>query len=128
MTNIEVIAELYRCFHEKDDDGFRRICTDDIQWIQNQGFPQGAVRVGAQAVIEHVFQGNRREWDGFAYQIEDMLDAGSSVVVIGWYEGRHHLTQKRMQAAAAHVYDLRDGKVSRFRMFADTKPMWDAMT
>ena len=128
MTNIKVIEELYRCFREKDDEGFRRICTDDIQWIQNSGFPQGAVRVGAQAVIEGVFRGNRREWDGFAYQIEEMLDAGSAVVVIGRYEGRHHRTHKSMQAAAAHVYDLRDGKVSRFRMFADTKPMWDCMS
>jgi uncharacterized protein len=45
------------------------------------------------------------------------------VVVIGRYEGRHHITQKPMQATAAHVYDLKDGKVSRFRMFADTKPI-----
>jgi uncharacterized protein len=33
-----------------------------------------------------------------------------------------------MQAAAAHVYDIRDRKVSRFRMFADTKTIWDAMS
>jgi uncharacterized protein len=128
MRNVEIIQELYRCFRERDDEGFRRICADDVEWIQNVGFPHGAVRVGADAVIEEVFRGNRSEWDGFAYHIEQMLDAGASVVVIGRYEGRHHVTQKPMQATAAHVYDLKDGKVSRFRMFADTKPMWDAMT
>ena len=28
---------------------------------------------------------------------------------------------------AAHIYDLKDGKVIRFRQFADTKPIWDTM-
>lgn len=128
MTNVEVIQALYRCFLDKDDAGFRRLCTDDLEWVQNQGFPHGAVRSGADEVIEGVFKGNRREWDGFAYRIEEVLDAGSSVVVIGRYEGQHRITRKPMQAAAAHVYDLREGKICRFRMFADTKLMWDAMS
>ena len=128
MTNIETIQELYRCFREKDYDGFRTVCTDDLEWIQNKGFPNGATHKGAEAVIEDVFKGNQAEWEGFAYRIEQFLDAGPSVVVLGKYEGRHHATKKHMQAAAALVYDLRDGKVCRFRMFADTKPIWDAMS
>jgi hypothetical protein len=26
------------------------------------------------------------------------------------------------------VYDLREGKICRFRMFADTQPMWEALS
>lgn len=128
MTNLEVVQELYRCFNEKDDEGFRFICTDDLEWIQNVGFPNGATRKGAEAVIEAVFKGNRSEWEGFSYKIVQFLDAGSTIVVIGTYEGLHHKTKKQMRADAAHVYDLRDGKVCRFRMFADTKTMWNAMS
>ena len=79
-------------------------------------------------VIEEVFDGLRREWAKFSYKIEQILEAGSSIVVIGEYQGVHSLSRKAMRASAAHIYDLRDGKVSRFRMFADTKPMWDAMS
>ena len=128
MTNVEVVHERYRCFNEKDYEGFRLICTADLEWIQNVGFPNGASRKGADAVIEAVFKGNRSEWIGFSYRIEQLLDAGSTIVVIGTYDGRHRKTDKHMHAAAAHVYDLRDGKVRRFRMFADTKTMWDAMS
>ena len=32
-----------------------------------------------------------------------------------------------MRSPAAHVYDLADGKVIRFRQFTDTKVIWDAM-
>jgi ketosteroid isomerase-like protein len=128
MTNIEVVQELYRCFREKDHDGFRNLCTDDLEWVQNPGFPNGTVRKGADMVIEGVFKGLRHEWDGFSYKIEQMLDAGSSIVVIGEYQGIHIVSRKSMRAAATHIYDLRDGKISRFRMFADTKPIWDAMS
>jgi hypothetical protein len=31
-------------------------------------------------------------------------------------------------AAATHIYDIRDRRVFRFRMFADTKTIWDAMS
>lgn len=128
MTNLEVVQELYRCFKEKDYEGFRLICTADMEWIQNAGFPNGGTRKGAEAVIAEVFKGNRKEWEGFSYRIEQFLDAGSTIVVIGTYDGRHYRTKKEMHAAAAHVYDLRAGKVYRFRMYADTKTMWDAMS
>ena len=128
MTNIEVVQELYRCFREMDLDSFRAICTEDLEWIQNPGFPKGTIRKGTEKVIDGVFKGLRHEWDDFLYKIEQMLDAGSSIVVIGEYQGVHSVSRKTMRAAAVHVYDLRNGKISRFRMFADTKPMWDAMS
>jgi len=128
MNNIEVIQELYRAFREKDYDAFRRISTEDIEWIQNEGFPSGATHRGASEVIEKVFRANNSNWEGFAYQIEEFLDAGNSVIVTGMYAGRDRLSGKSMNAAAAHVYDLRNGKVCRFRMFADTKKIWDAMS
>ncbi len=42
MNNLEVIEELYRAFREQDYDAFLRICTPDLEWIQNDGFPRGA--------------------------------------------------------------------------------------
>ena len=79
-------------------------------------------------MIDGVFKGLRHEWEGFLYKIEHMLDAGSSIVVVGEYQGTHSVSKKTMRAAAAHIYDLREGKIFRFRMFADTKPMWDSMS
>lgn len=128
MSNIEIIQELYRAFHKKDYNAFLHICADDLEWVQNEGFPGGTTRRGAAEVIEGVFKANDSNWEGFAYQIEQFLDAGDSIVVIGQYVGHHRISGKSMRASAAHVYDLRDGKVCRFRMFADTKAIWDAMT
>jgi uncharacterized protein len=128
MNNVEVIQELYRAFREKDYDAFLRISTDDLEWIQNKGFPGGATHKGASEVIKAVFKANNNHWEGFAYNIEQFLNADNSVIVIGTYTGCNRISRKFMNAAAAHIYDLRDGKVCRFRMFADTKTIWDAMS
>lgn len=121
MTNLEIIQELYRSFQEKDYAAFHRICAPDLKWVQNEGFPQGATYRGAEAVIEGVFRSNDTRWEKFSFQIDQYLDAGNSVIVVGAYIGHHRESQKRLRAAAAHVYNLDTGKVHLFRMFADTK-------
>lgn len=126
MKNIEVVQELYRAFRAKDYDAFTRICTDDLEWIQNEGLPNGTTYQGPSEVIEGVFQANDHTWERFAYEIEEFLEAGDSVIVIGKYSGQNRMSGKSMRAVAAHIYDLRDGKIYRFRMFADTKTIWDA--
>jgi uncharacterized protein len=127
MTNLEIIQELYRAFGEKDYNAFLHICTPDLEWIQCEGFPQGATYKGAASVVEGVFNANDERWDKFSFRIDHYLDAGDSVVVIGAYVGLNRQTQKSLCAVATHIYDLVDSKVCRFRMFADTKTIWDSI-
>ena len=127
MTNLEIIQELYRAFREKDFDRFLRICTPDLEWIQNEGFPRGATYRGGEAVIEGVFKAFNQDWEFWSFEIEQYLDAGETIIVIGRYAGRHRKTGKSFRSPAAHVYDLRDRKIFRFRQFTDTKLIWDAM-
>ncbi len=127
MTNIELIQELYRSFRSADYEAFRSLCAPDLEWIQMQGFPGGATWHGPQAVIEGVFQGNDGRWDGFAFDIAEYLDAGSSVVVVGSYRGTHRTSGRSFVAPTVHIYDIADGRVSRFRQFTDTKIICDAL-
>jgi uncharacterized protein len=128
MTNLEIIQELYRAFREKDYDAFLRICTPDLEWIQNEGFPRGATHRGAEAVIEGVFKAFDDNWESWSFDIEQYLDAGETVIVIGSYAGRYRSTGKSFRSSAAHVYDLCNRKVCQFRQFTDTKVIWDVMS
>lgn len=127
MNNIEIIQELYRAVREKDYEAFRKICALEVKWIQNEGFPNGATHTGPDAVIKGVFEALHDNWAPWRFQIEEFLDAGSSVAALGFYEGIHKVTQKLFHAAAIHVFDFADSKVVKFRQFADTKVIWDAM-
>lgn len=127
MTNIEVVQELYRTFKNRDYEAFRGICDPDLEWMQNQGFPKGSTNYGADAVIDNVFKAFNHDWSSWSFQIEEYLDAGTSVIVIGFYEGIHRISGKSFRSDAAHVYDLMNSKVTRFRQFADTKVIWDAI-
>lgn len=126
MNNLEIVQQLYRAFREKDYDAFLRICTPDLEWIQNDGFPQGRTYHSAIAVVEGVFKANDERWSEFSFEIDQYLAAEDSVIVIGAYVGYNRQSGKTLRAAAAHIYDLLDNKVWRFRMFADTKTIWDS--
>lgn len=127
MTKLEVIQELYRAFREKDYDAFLRICAPDLEWIQNEGFPRGTTHRGAEAVVKGVFKAFNNDWESWSFDIEQYLDAGETIIVIGSYAGRYRVSGKSFRSPAAHVYDICNGKVSRFRQFTDTKVIWDAM-
>jgi len=128
MSNVEIVQELYRAFSQKDYEAFRKVCASDVEWIQNEGFPNGSTHHGADAVIKGVFDVLHNDWDSWRFKIEEYLDGGSSVVALGYYEGVHKVSKKSFHSAAAHIYDLLDGKVARFRQFTDTKVIWNAIT
>jgi len=128
MTALETIHELYRAMRMGDDAAFTALCADDLVWQQSVGFPGGSTWHGAAAVIENVFRANARRWTGFAFTPEEFIEAADRVIVLGHYSGASPSNGKDMRAAVAHVYDFSAGKVARFRMYADTKPMWDAMS
>jgi ketosteroid isomerase-like protein len=125
---IETVRNLYRAMREMDDAAVFELCSDDIVWQQSAGFPGGSTWHGPASIIENVFRANAKRWTGFAFTEEEMFAAGDRVVVLGHYSGVAPATGKAMRTAVAHVYDLKGGKICRFRMFADTQPMWAALS
>jgi ketosteroid isomerase-like protein len=127
MSNTANIRELYRAMREQDDAAFIALCADDLVWQHSAGFPGGSTWYGAAAVIEHVFRANSRRWTVFTFTPDEWIESADRVVVLGHYSGTHAESGRAMRAAVAHVYDVRAAKIARFRMFADTKTMWDAV-
>ncbi len=128
MTQTDTVRALYRAMRESDDAAVFALCADDIIWQQSAGFPGGSTWHGPASVIENVFRANANRWIGFAFTEDEFITAPDRVVVLGHYSGTSPATGKSMRTSVAHVYDLAHGKITRFRMFADTHPMWEAMT
>ena len=118
--SVQVVQEMYDAFGRKDEARLRQLLHPDIEWIQCAGFPGGGHRHGVDEVLEKVFKGLRAEWNDWRVEIEDYLDAGKTVVVLGRYAGTHAITNRSMTAVFAHVYDVEGGQITRFRQYTDT--------
>lgn len=125
-TTMELVERLYAAFGDKDADALRAVLAPDVRWTQCPGFPGGADRTGADSVIEGVMGGLNSTWNGFSVQLDEFLDAGDAVVVIGAYEGTHAETGRAMRSVFTHVYEGDGSVITRFRQFADTWPMVEA--
>ena len=128
MTPLHTIQALYDAFARRDADAIRGLFHRDIEWIQNAGFPGGGRHVGADAVLNGVFAKFRVDWSAWQAPVTEWLDAGRTIVAIGEYRGTHKETGKSMAAAFAHVYDVEDDRITRFRQYTDTAVIRDAMT
>lgn len=128
MSNVDTVRRLYDAFALRDAPTIRRLFHPDIEWVQNEGFPGGGRHVGADAVLNDVFATFRAEWAEWKAVVTQWLDAGATVIAIGEYRGTHKATGKSTVAAFAHVYDLREGRIVRFRQYTDTAKVAEAMT
>jgi len=60
------------------------------------------------------------EWDGFAVNEEDLIDAGDTIVTLGRYGGAPKATGKKINAQFAHVWRFKNGKIVAFQQYTDT--------
>jgi uncharacterized protein len=128
MNNLAIVQQLYAAFGQRDWETIRELFAPDIEWIQNEGFPGGGRHMGADAVLNEVFAKFRADWTSWQAVVTEWLDAGHAVIALGEYRGTHGATGKSTVAAFAHVYEVRAGRITRFRQFTDTAMIRDAMT
>jgi uncharacterized protein len=130
MDNVALLKNLYDAFGRGDIPTVLGAMSPDIRWHQaenNPYMPSGEAFVGPDAVLNNVFMRLGAEWDGFAVHPWSFHDAGESVVVEARYYGTFKATGKTMNAQVCHVWDLKDGKVSRFQQYVDTAKLNDVM-
>jgi ketosteroid isomerase-like protein len=128
MTPGEIIERLYSAFADRDYDAIRGLCAPKIEWIQNLGFPGGTTYHGTEAIIEGVFKRNDSLWRDFRFELETMHATEKVVTVLGHYTGKNPISDYPFRASVAHIYDVADGRVSRFRMFADTHTLHQSLS
>ncbi len=120
MNNLEVVQNLYKWFAKKDFDKIRTILSPNIEWIQNQGFPNGGVHHGIEQVLSGVLTNFKKDWKSWNAIVNQWLDSGDAIICLGYYQGIHRITDKSMKAEFAHIYWLKNSKIYKFQQFTDT--------
>ncbi len=121
-ANVSVIRGMYDAFAVGDVQAVLGAMHPDIVWNEADNFPyaDGNPYVGPQAVLDGVFARCAGEWNGFAVRIEELLDAGETVVALGRYTGVYKATGREQHTQIAHIWRLKNAKAIAFQQHADT--------
>lgn len=126
MTNVEILKSTYEAFLRGDVPAVLGTMSPDIRWYQaesNPYNPSGEPWIGPEAVLNNLFMRLGAEWEGFNIHTKAFHDAGGTVVVEARYAGMYKSTGKRLDAQVCHVWDFKDGKITRFQQYVDTKKL-----
>jgi uncharacterized protein len=118
--NVEFVKSIYGAFAQGDVPTVLGAFADDIEWFEAEGMPYGGVYSGPEAVAQNVFGPITEDVDGFALVTGEFIASGESVAAVVRYTGTGKATGKTLDVPAVHVWDIRDGKLARFRQFIDT--------
>jgi ketosteroid isomerase-like protein len=130
MDNVTFVKSLYEAFGRGDIPGVLGGMSPDIKWYEaenNPYRPSGQAWVGPDAILNNLFMRIGAEWDGFTIHPKSFHDAGGSVVVEARYAGTYKATGKSVDAQVCHVWDVKDGKATRFQQYVDTAQLQDVM-
>lgn len=121
MRNVPLVQQMYAAFGKRDIQTLLTLVSDEIDW-QILGPPKIA-HAGPHRGRDQV----RRFFATIAETLEitqfeprEFISQGDKVVVLGYYGGRVKATGRQYASEWAHVFTLRDGKVVKFREYADT--------
>jgi ketosteroid isomerase-like protein len=121
-SNMALIQGLYNAFAAGDVPGVLGAMSPDIVWREADDFPYADHNpyVGPQAIAEGVFMRCATEWDGFGVEVDEILDAGDTVVALGHYFGTYKATGTPQRTQLVHVWRIADGKAVAFQQYANT--------
>lgn len=120
--SVELIQGIYSAFTTGDVPGVLGRMSDGIVWNEADNFPYADRNpyIGPEAVASGVFARCITEWVGFAVVVEEVLDAGDTVVVTGRYRGTYKATGLAQNTQFVHIWRVAGGKAVRFQQYADT--------
>jgi ketosteroid isomerase-like protein len=120
-TTVALVKSVYDNFVKGDIPSVLAVLDADIEWIENEQefLPHHGTHRGPQAVVEKVFGMVQTYFDEFAVVPETLHDAGDVVVVEGRAVGKTK-TGRLLDAPAAWVWTVRDGKAVRNMNYHDT--------
>ena len=126
-TNIDIVRAHYAASAQGNIEAMMAHVSAQVRWTEMAGFPCAGTWVGPKSVVDNVFTVLGRDWIGYHFELESLIDGGDQVVGVGAYHGTNRVTGKEMQARVAHVWKLQDGKIAAFEQFTDTLLVNQAM-
>ncbi|GGD97551.1 nuclear transport factor 2 family protein [Planktosalinus lacus] len=127
--NTAIIDGLYKAFSAGDIPAVLGAMDANIVWNEAEGnaYADGNPYIGPDAVLNGVFARVGAEWENFKLNNIELHEMSNDKVLATLrYTGKYKKTGKSIDAQVAHLWTLKDGKITAFQQFVDTKQLADA--
>ena len=124
--NTKLVKDAYAAFQRGDIAAVLALLSDDVEWravIGTEGVvPTSGLRRGRAGVGEF-FQQLSTATAFEAFEPREFIAQGDQVAVVGRYKGKALATGKPYDSEWVMVFTVRNGKVVRFREYADSRQL-----
>lgn len=127
--NVGLINSLYNFFAAGDVPNVLANLDTKVVWNEAEGntYADGNPYIGPDAVLNGVFVRLGNDWNDFKLtdiKLHEM--SNNQVLATLRYNGTYKKTNKPINAQVAHLWTIKDGKVTAFQQYVDTKQLADA--
>jgi uncharacterized protein len=116
--NVEILEELLARFQAGDRTSLKDAFTEDVVWDTLASITPAAGIYEGPAGVERFFVEWLGTWEDPTVEHLELIDAGDSVVNVFRWSGRGRTSGVPTEGVFFGVYDLRDGKIARYRQYA----------
>lgn len=118
MEHVGIIEGLYAAFASGDGARLAEMLAD-THWVEAAGMPYGGTYRGFGEIAPNVFGPIGSDVQGFTAQPDEVLPAGEDrVLALGTYRGKGAAGE--VATPFAHLWTIRDGRITNFVQHADT--------
>ena len=122
LSNIEIVKKIYLAFKTKDLQTILQLQTEDTEWsVAGPGnkIPWAAPRHGHLGVADFLKVLGSLLFPE-VFEIHDYFENNEKVIALGYQKGYVRTSNVPYEFDFVHVWNLREGKVTKFRVYYDT--------
>jgi len=127
--NLSTVENLYKAFNSGDMPTVMATLDPNIDWNEAEGnkYADGNPYKGADAVLNGVFSRIGEDYETFKLSDIQLYEMSNNKVLATLrYQGKLKKNSAVIDAQAAHLWTLKDGKMIAFQQYVDTKQLNDA--
>ena len=116
-SNVDVVRAVVAAFNSGDFAAAMEMCTDDVEFDWSRRMLDGEVFTGREE-LRRFLQGTMEIFDEIHIPDDELTDLGDDVVLlVGTARFKGRASGLDVEASAANLWTVRDGKVSHFRFY-----------
>jgi hypothetical protein len=124
--NLQIVKDGYAAFGRGDVPGLIALMAEDVVWeIPGEGLPLAGTYRGQEGVASF-FQKLGGLTEILDFQAREFLAEGDRVLVVGWERVKVKATGRVADIDWVMAFTVRNGKVTAYRQYTDTKAFADA--